>query len=128
MKRKARNDRATKEYDRNLLIRRQSPGALSERELFNSQAERDATAAAVMQAEAVRISGEAELKMLKQQLTKPSLILITPFSTLHFEAKFTDVLGAGRWLRAGRNASRPFGVHGSDQDSRLGLGGNQPTD
>lgn len=99
----ARNLRAESQYDRNLRIRTQTPGAMSEQQVVDAQAERDATRAALQQAKAAVDAGKAELNSAEAARNAAQLDLAN--TTLHapFRGEVTAVLvQAGGYARAGQ--------------------------
>ena len=99
----ARFERAEKEFARNERLRRQSPGALSEKALVDAEADRDATAAAVQQAEAERDAGEANLRSAKARYDRSVLDLGHTTLYAPFRGEVTDVLvQAGGYAEAGK--------------------------
>lgn len=100
---KARKVRAEAEYKRNVRIQEQTPGALSDQQLVNSQAERDATQASLQQAEAALAAGEAELKSAEATKTRAELDLAHATLYAPFRGEVTDILvQAGGYAEAGK--------------------------
>ncbi|MGI9427729.1 MAG: efflux RND transporter periplasmic adaptor subunit [Bythopirellula sp.] len=100
---KAQNLRAEKQYDRNLRIRTQTAGAISEQQIVDSQAERDATRAALQQAEAAVDAGKAELKSAEAARSAAELNLANTTLYAPFRGEVTDVLvQAGGYVEGGK--------------------------
>jgi multidrug efflux pump subunit AcrA (membrane-fusion protein) len=98
----AQEQRAVKEYQRNLSIREQRPGALSEKELVDSQAEQDAMRAALRQAEAALAAGEAELNKAIATRDQAKLDLVNTELYAPLRGEVTNVLvQAGGYVEAG---------------------------
>ncbi len=95
--------RAKKEFERNQSIRQQRPGALSEKELVDSQAEYEARTAALRQAEAALKAGDAELNKAIATRDRAELDLVHAELYAPFRGEVTDVLvQAGGYVEAGK--------------------------